>query len=200
MHILWAILGLLTFEATAHTLRPGDVILQPMSCYLCRMIEIHEQSEFSHMGVVVEVGSETWIGESLGSVRLVKLSEFLGKGDKKRAHLVLRSKEPGPFLLKDAITPLLGSDYDHDFRWDNLGRDGREALYCSELIAKLLNPFLVHDLPTKIMNYDENRESWERYFRGNVPDGLPGNSPADFEKSSQFKRMGTYQDGVWNWN
>lgn len=200
MQILWALLGLLTFEATAHSLRPGDVILQPLHCYLCRMIELQEASEYSHMGVVIETSPEVWIAESLGSVKVVKLSDFLGKGDKTRAHLLLRPREAGPFLLKEAITPLLGSDYDHDFRWDNLGRDGREALYCSELVAKLLNQVLREDLPTKQMNYTENRAYWERYFRGHVPDGLPGNSPADFEKSSQFKRMGTYQDGVWNWN
>jgi hypothetical protein len=200
MRFLWALLGLLTIPAIAGPLRPGDVILQPMRCYLCRMIEIHEQSDFSHIGVVIEVGSETWVGESLGAVRMVKLAEFLAKGDLSRAHLILRPRETVTFALKDAIAPLLGAEYDHAFRWDNLGRDGREALYCSELVAKLLNLFLVQDLPTKLMDYTENRESWERYFRGNVPDGLPGNSPADFEKSSQLKRIGTYQDGVWNWN
>jgi len=200
MHILWAILGLLTFEAAAHTLRPGDVILQPMRCYLCRLIEIHEQSSFAHMGVVIEAKDEVWIGESLGVVKLVKLSDFLAKGDQTRPHLILRSKENVKFNLKEAIAPLLGAGYDHDFRWDNLGRDGREALYCSELVAKLMNPFLKTDLPTKIMDYTVNREAWERYFRGNVPDGAPGNSPGDFEKSNQFYRLGTYQDGVWNWN
>lgn len=200
MHILLALLGLLTFEATAHTLRPGDVILQPMRCYLCRMIEMHEQSSFSHMGVVVEVNNEVWVGESLGVVKLITLSEFLAKGDHTRPHLVIRPKEQVTFRLKEAIVPLLGADYDHDFRWDNLGRDGREALYCSELVAKLLNLFLVKKLPTKIMDYTLNREAWERYFRGHVPDGVPGNSPGDFEKSQQFIRLGTYQDGAWNWN
>ena len=200
MRFLLALLGLLTIPAIAATLRPGDVILQPMRCYLCRMIEIHEQSDFSHMGVVIEVGDETWVGESLGTVKMVKLAEFLAKGDQTRAHLIVRPREAVTFALKEAIAPLLGAEYDHDFRWDNLGRDGREALYCSELVAKLLNQFLLEDLPTKQMNYTENRDYWERYFRGNVPDGLPGNSPADFEKSSQLKRLGTYQDGVWNWN
>lgn len=200
MRILAALIGLITFSAMAKTLRPGDVILQPMRCYLCRMIEVHEQSIYSHMGVVVEVNSEVWVGESLGAVRLVKLADFLSKGDSTRPHLIIRPKENVPFKLKEAITPLLGSEYDHDFRWDNLGRDGREALYCSELVAKLLNQFLVQNLPTKIMDYSLNREAWERYFGGNVPDGMPGNSPGDFEKSKQFNHLGTYQDGTWNWN
>lgn len=197
---LWPFIGLLTFQAAAHGLRPGDVILQPLRCYLCRMIELQERSDYSHMGVVVEAGAEVWVAESLGSVKVVKLADFLGKGDRTRAHLLLRPREAGPFLLKEAVTPMLGSDYDHDFRWDNLGRDGREALYCSELVAKLLNQFLLEDLPTKQMNYTENRDYWERYFRGHVPDGLPGNSPADFANSPQLERLGTYQDGAWNWN
>jgi hypothetical protein len=132
-------------------------------------------------------------------VKVVTLSEFLGKGDKSRPHKLIRSREQATFLLREAIEPIIGAEYDHDFRWDNLGHDGREALYCSELVTKLLNPFLENDIPTKLMDYTQNAEAWSRYFRGNVPQGLPGNSPGDFERSSLFFEVATYQDNQWNW-
>lgn len=201
MRVLWPLLIIWSLSVGAEGLRPGDVILQPMRCYLCRLIELHEDSPFSHMGVVVgEAGGRVLVAESLGSVRLVELKQFLAKGDASSEHQLLRPREAGPFPLMEAVAPWLGAPYDHDFRWDNLASDGREKLYCSELVAKLLNLFLEDDLPTKIMDYSRNRAEWERYFRGAVPDGLPGNSPADFARSPQFELLGTYQDGQWNWN
>ena len=200
MRALFALISFLSLSSWAHELRPGDVILQPMRCQLCRMIEQHEGSIYSHMGLVVEVAQETWIIEALGDVHLVRLTEFLAKGDNTRPHLILRPREAGPFPLKEVVLPLIGAEYDHDFLWDNLGRDGREAYYCSEIVAKLLNPFLLNDLPTKKMDYSLNRAYWERHFRGKIPEGLPGNSPGDFEKFNQFIRLGTYQGGIWSWN
>lgn len=190
----------ISISAQARELQVGDVILQPLRCYLCRMIEQHENSIYSHMGIVVATTKEVVVAEAWGVVRKISLAEFLQKGDQSRPHLVLRPLEAGHFLLEEALSPLLGAEYDHDFRWDNLGQDGREALYCSELVTKLLNPFFTQDIPTKIMDYTENAESWSRYFRGNVPQGLPGNSPGDFERSPLFKKIGTYVGGQWNWN
>ncbi len=201
MRALGFLLTFLVLPVWAMSMRPGDVILQPMRCYLCRLIEMHEESSFSHMGVVVDVeGERVWVAEALGVVRLVELGEFLQKGGSTREHLWLRPRESGPFPLLAAVKPWLGAPYDHEFRWNNVAADGREKLYCSELVAKLLNLFLVDDLPTKTMDYSRHRTEWERYFRGQVPDGLPGNSPADFERSAQFDHLGNYLDGVWNLN
>lgn len=184
----------------AFDFRSGDVILQPLKCYLCGLIEQHENSSFAHLGIVIEVApKEVWVAESLGKVKMIRLSEFLAKGDKTRPHKLIRPREQVRFALREALEPLIGADYDHDFRWDNLGRDGREALYCSELVTKLLNPFLQNDIPTKLMDYTQNAEAWSRYFRGNVPQGLPGNSPGDFERSPLFVEVATYQDNRWNW-
>jgi len=187
--------------ARTNSLRAGDIILQPLKCYICSMIEQHENSSFSHMGLVVEANAqEVIIAEAWGVVRTIPLNDFLKKGDQTRPHVAIRSKEKGPFLLVEAVAPLLGAEYDHDFRWDNLGKDGREALYCSELITKLMNPFLKRTIPTKLMDYTENAEAWSRYFRGHVPQGLPGNSPGDFERSPLFYPIGSYQDQQWTWN
>lgn len=177
----------------------GDVLLQPRRCYLCSLIEQHENSIYSHMSLVVKVDDEVWVADSLTQVRIQKLSEFMGQGDLSRPHKVLRLKEVLRGDLMTSVIPLLGAEYDREFRWDNLGRDGREALYCSEFVAKALNVHIDNKISTKIMNYDVNRELWERYFGGDTPDGLPGNSPGDFEKSPLFYQAGSFEAGRWIW-
>jgi len=200
MRILWALLGLTLAAPGFARFEVGDVILQPMRCYLCRLIEQHENSIYSHLGLVVQVSPEVLVAQSLGQVRLSKLSDFLTQADATRPQLLIRLKEQVNADLLADLLPWLGADYDHDFRWDNLGRDGREALYCSELVTKILNPYLTQKIPTKIMRYEQNHEAWERYFRGNIPEGLPGNSPGDFERSRLFEKLATFEDSQWTWN
>jgi hypothetical protein len=171
-----------------------------MRCYLCRLIEQHERSVYSHLGIVVLSSPEVLVAESQGSVKLTPLADFLRQADPTREQMILRLKERADLPLKEAIQAWIGADYDHDFRWDNLGRDGREALYCSELVTKLLNPYLLNKIPTKLMDYSENHAAWESYFRGDIPQDLPGNSPGDFERSLLFDKIGTVQGNTWNWN
>lgn len=193
-------LFLLTPYLWASQWQVGDVILQPKRCYLCGYIEAHENSIFSHMSVVVSVkNNEVIVAESLTKVRLLSLEDFLKLGDNRRHHKAIRLIEVAKLDLMKEVRPLLGADYDSDFRWDNLGRDGREALYCSELVAKIMNPFLSRKIPTKIMDYSLNFDFWNNYFQGNIPQGLEGNSPGDFEKSPLFFEVARYEDGQWNW-
>lgn len=197
--LLVALLALFPVLASAEALRIGDVLLQPKKCYLCRMIEEHESTSFSHMGVVIKGGQNPQIAEALGDVHVIPLDKFLQQGDLTRAVKVLRLKERAFLPLRDGIMTWLGAEYDRDFQWDNFDEQGRERVYCSEFITKLLNPYLKDQIPTKIMNYDLNREAWWRYFNGRVPDGLPGNSPADFEKSDLFETVGVFQGNKWIW-
>jgi len=202
MGSLISILLLLSFPALARdaSLRVGDVLLQPLQCYLCGLIEAHENSPFAHMGVVVRTRPQILIAEALGEVRVVPLADFLAKGDATRALLARRPFEDVGDDLLELLRPWLGAAYDGAFRWDNLGADGREVFYCSELVTKLLNQRLRDPVPTKRMEYTLNRAVWERYFGGPAPDGLPGNSPGDFERSPLFRDLATYEGGAWNWN
>ncbi|MFP5458242.1 MAG: YiiX/YebB-like N1pC/P60 family cysteine hydrolase, partial [Bacteriovoracia bacterium] len=187
-------------QALAASLRAGDVILQPLRCYSCSLIEQQEGSDYAHMGLVVKGGNNPLIAESLGQVRVVSLAEFLAKGDPSRAHKILRPRERTTFRLLEAIAPWLGAEFDRAFRWDNLGRDGREAFYCSELVTKLLNQFLETPMRPKPMDYSENFAGWSAYFNGDVPQGEPGISPADYERSDLFKPLGTIKGNAWTWH
>lgn len=195
-------LFLLVFFATSvwAEFRVGDVILQPRRCYVCSLIEAQEQSPFSHMSVVVKVEAQkVWVADSLTQVRVQSLESFLNEGDATRAHKVFRFKEKLIGRLWDSVEPLLGAEFDGAFLWDNLGRDGREALYCSEFVTKAINNHLKNKFPTKAMDYSVNRETWDQLFGGSAPHGLPGNSPADFEKSKLLRLVAIEEEGGWSW-
>lgn len=191
--LIWLILP----PAWALDWRPGDVLLQPVVCGLCQLIEAEERTPFAHMGVIIRGGADPLVAEAWGQVRVVSLRQFLSKGDPTREVWGMRLKEMMTANLELAVIPLKGADYDSAFLWDNLGHDGREAFYCSELVTKLLNPFLQHKIVTKPMHYEEARSSWENYFNGHPPDGLPGNSPGDFQRSNLFRPIAYYRDGLW---
>ena len=64
-------------------LRSGDILLQPLHCWACNLIEAETESEFSHIGVVTKVeNGEVFVGEAFTKVREVTLEEFNSKTQK----------------------------------------------------------------------------------------------------------------------
>ncbi len=192
------VLILLPFSAFGLELKIGDIILQPLQCWTCHLIMAQEKSPFSHMGLVVSTRPEVLVAESLGSVKLTSLKEFLGR-TKGQHHSVKRFKDASVVqyfrqhekqFLKFFQDHYEGLPYDPEFLWENVNGNGQEKLYCSEMIAKLLEEFLRIEMPLKKMKYDINREHWIEYFKGNPPDGKWGNAPADFERSLLFYEVG----------
>ena len=182
----------------APELKVGDVLLQPLDCWSCDLIEDEEQSIYSHMGVVISV-RPTLVADSRRKVEVQTLKEFNSITQKGQAIRVLRFKNSkivneletkSEELLRLFMSEFNGLEYDHDFLWDNFSPDGNQKLYCSEMVAKLFQAFLGIDPIIKRMHFSRNREVWERYFRGNVPVGKWGNSPADFERSDWFYVVG----------
>lgn len=180
-------------------LKPGDVLLQPLNCWSCFLIEAQEESIYSHMGVVLEVTPEIIIAESLGTVRKVSLEEFSKKTEAGQKIMVLRFRNENiseaiesaqPAFMKMFKDEFEGMTYDSEFLWNNFDENGREKMYCSEMISKFFQYFLHIDMPIKRMKYDKYREHWITYFRGNPPDGKWGNAPADFDRSELFYRLG----------
>lgn len=180
-------------------LKVGDILLQPLHCSSCTLIEEQEGTIYSHMGMIIQIEPEVLVVESLGTVRSLSFEVFRARNQKEQ--------NLGVYRLKDekAVTSLSenqkqfsdffferfsGLTYDKEFLWDNLDEKGLEKLYCSEMITKLLNGFLQISIPTKIMKFDKNRDYWIRYFNGNPPDNKPGNSPGDFERSDLFHKVG----------
>ncbi len=188
----------------AFELRTGDIILQPLSCHACWLIEQEEGGPYSHMGVVMNIEGTSYVAEALHGVELTPLADFIKRPTQKRLHLVIRHLEleyladfyPSSFLdlesnlIFDFSQNYFGMPYDHEFLWDNQDEYGRQKFYCSEMITKLMNPYLVNKVLTKKMHFHYNRDYWFQYFHGNIPDGLPGNSPMDYYNSGYFKAVG----------
>ena len=182
-------------------LKTGDVLLLPVQCHLCQMIEAEEHTPYAHAGVVLIENQQPQILEAWDRVSKTPLANFLRRRKKNSHALLLRpitSQGAEVRIKHEALSALYDSEfkghsYDRDFLWDN--RDARgETLYCSELVAKLLNPFLPRPIPTKPMHYDQYREQWIQYFHGAPPTGKPGLSPGDFERSPLFKKKTYFED------
>ena len=175
-------------------LQTGDVILVELNCYGCTLIASTTDSRFSHSGVVIREEREIYVAEALGDVHLLRLSDFLRRA---KSYEIYRNKEiahlkiAGRFQeFEDNFVKLYqsfhGLPFDREYLWDNFDSVGREKLYCSEFLTKILNPFLSSKIPVEPMDFSENWEYWQEYFRGEIPQGKLGNSPATFSQSEDF--------------
>lgn len=185
--------------AYAVELRVGDVLLQPLKCWACSLIEAEEETIYSHIGVVLAVAPEVIVAESFGKVRKLTLVEFNAKTepDQKLSVLRFRNDDLSTDIQNSADTFMKifqedfeGAKYDHDFLWNNLDEVGQEKYYCSELVSKLFQALVGVETPRKRMHFQANREQWMTFFKGNIPDNQWGNSPGDFERSDLFYQVG----------
>ncbi|MFW5887434.1 MAG: YiiX/YebB-like N1pC/P60 family cysteine hydrolase [Bacteriovoracia bacterium] len=188
-----------SFAQDLSKLQTGDVILQPLSCWSCTLIEREENTIFSHVGLIFKDprNNQLWVFEANDTVQRVRFEKFIAKNERGQLAKVIRLKEINnwsPYVKKafsinferDFIENFEGLQYDKQFLWDNTDEDGNEKYYCSELVAKLLNHFIENKIVGKKMHFNYNRELWERYFNGPPPHGKWGIAPADLERSHLF--------------
>jgi hypothetical protein len=186
----------------AFELKSGDVLLISFNCYECRVIESETNSLFSHSGIVIKnEQNEIRIGQSLGFVALYPIEQFLKNRTPGTSVSVYRPKQFIDLDLADQIilnhqmlaifnSDFLGAPFDARYEWDNYDELGRELLYCSEFIAKFIDHFL--DTPTipYKLTYKKNESYWFKYFKGKIPEGVLGNSPASFSYDDRFVFIG----------
>lgn len=180
-------------------LKAGDVLLQPLKCKACSLIEAEEETIYSHIGVVLAVRPEVIIGEAFSTVRKISLKDFNAKTEPGQKIMAIRFRNEelsdhiqnsASAFMKTFDEDFLGAKYDHDFRWNNFDDKGNEKFYCSEMVSKLFQAFVGIETPIKRMHFQNNRDQWMIYFRGNIPDHEWGNSPGDFERSDLFYQVG----------
>jgi hypothetical protein len=219
--ILVVFLSLITTAATApsslatpqQNLQPGDVVLLALDCYICKAISKTTQSPFNHSGLVIDVAKSGSMGDvtlaqSLGDTSTLALDDFLAQAKSGSRYAVLRpaelqrirSSDPARYQnlirrLKSYFdSQMLGRKFDDEYLWDNIDADGQELLYCSEMIQKTLNHILLNPIPPVGMDYLIMWDFWSDYFKGNVPQGELGNSPASLAASEQMVMI--YEDIV----
>ena len=113
---------------------------------------------------------------------LVRSKELSNKYVNKEDKISLNS-----FLLEYFEENYEGLEYDSEFLWNNYDKKGKEKLYCSEMITKLLNTKLESKMPTYPMTYDRAMDFWKTFFKTPIPEGKPGNNPGSFLKSGLFQ-------------
>lgn len=183
-------------------LQSGDVLLISFNCYECRVIESETNSAFSHSGVVLKDEKRTLrIAQSLGRVALYPLDEFLKNRTPGTQVAVYRPKEwmnssnSEREILQERMLSLFndqfkGLPFDGRYLWNNFDSSGRELLYCSEFIAKFLDHFLSSPTIPFPLSYKKNEAYWLKYFKGMIPEGELGNSPASFSSDERFIFIG----------
>lgn len=191
------------FALELSDLSGGDIVTLSLNCYECRMIESETESAFSHSGVVlIDEQGRTRIAQSLGRLDHFSLAEFTKnitpgtkvhvyrprelKGLDKKSRTMLDKNMLDTFNEKFKNAP-----FDSKYLWNNFNSQGVELLYCSEFIAKFLDHFLAQKTIPFPISYKKNYVYWMAYFKGIVPEGELGNSPASFSRDARFEFIGT---------
>jgi hypothetical protein len=184
-------------------LRAGDVLLISLNCFECRMIESETNSAFSHSGVVVvDQNGQLKIAQSLGRLDLFTYEAFTKNKTPQSTLSVYRPKEfkniKGLKLKKLEldmynvfVEKFKNAPFDSKYLWNNFSTSGAELLYCSEFIAKYLDYFLSKKTIPFPITYQKHYDYWLQYFKGVVPEGELGNSPASFSRDERFEFVGT---------
>ena len=186
----------------AFELSSGDVLLISFNCFECRIIESETNSLFSHSGIVVKNEfNEIRIAQSLGNVDLFSLDQFLKNITPGTEVSVFRplsffnllpagKKKLDRKMLSIFNSKFKGAPFDVRFLWDNFDQNGNELLYCSEFIAKFIDHFLEAPTLPYPLSFKKNNDYWLKYFNGDIPEGVLGNSPASFSFDKRFVFLG----------
>lgn len=178
---------IVTSSLFALKLKAGDILLQPLHCRLCNLIEAQTESIYSHIGIVINDKSD--VAEAYTKVRKITLTEYLAKTQKRQKVKVLRPKFEVGNIEKDYLVRFDNRSYDSEFLWDNFDEKG-ERIYCSELVYKLLALYS-SDIPEPLpMKYDINTDLWYKFFKGNIPFNKLGISPSMFDDEDRFELIG----------
>ncbi|MBF0315931.1 MAG: hypothetical protein HQK52_21095 [Oligoflexia bacterium] len=198
MIILFASITTAHTTQQLHDFQSGDIILLPVDCKSCTMIEEETGTIYSHSGIVLKNPSgELFVAESSTHVSTIPLSTFLSFAEKGQKARLMRPKElahlgataPELFaqfeknIWQAFVSQFKGLPFDEEYIWGNVNEELVEKLYCSEFITKLLNIFLRDKINPKPMSFSKHYSYWYQYFHGRIPEGELGNAPADFFRS-----------------
>ncbi|MBV2168735.1 MAG: hypothetical protein KUL82_08520 [Bdellovibrio sp.] len=126
------------------------------------LVQYEPGGRFAHTAIQVDELGDQWLNSYPGEgVALISWEQLQERG-------VIADVIEIPQKIKlSQITPYMGRPFDFWYSWSD------EALYCTELIAKLLN------IPTHPMSF--NKKVWPKNYW--ALEGTPGLSP----------------DGLWTW-
>lgn len=161
------------------TFKTGDVIYQSSKSGQGLAIQLATGSKFSHVGMIVERGSELMVFEAIQPVKLTKFNDFIKRGEGGH-YVVSRLKNAEKVWTESAkqkldvfINQQLGKDYDIHFDWSD------DEMYCSELVWKAYKSIVgleVGDL-SALRTYDLSQPEVKRQMEARYGDNIPWDEP-----------------------
>lgn len=125
--------------------REGDVIFQTSQSQQSPLIQIATRSKISHCGIIVMRNGKPYVLETLKTLVITPLDQFIARGEGGKYWLKRSKKEN----IKIKYDSYLGKPYDLAFKFDN------GKFYCSELVYDIYKNQLGIELcmPKKVSAY-----------------------------------------------
>jgi hypothetical protein len=141
----WLIEPLSAEDAPISDVREGDVIFQTTQSSQSPLIQIGTRSRITHCGIIVMRDGETYVLETLRTLVLTPLDEFITRGQDGKYWLKRSDKEN----IQIEYSHYLGKPYDAAFSFDN------DIYYCSELVYDIYKKQLGIELckPKQVGDY-----------------------------------------------
>lgn len=171
-------------DRDASSWRTGDLIFTALPSTAGSVISSTTASPVSHVGILVRrPEGRLTVVHAAGRVREDPIERFATYGDGRWAvsRFAFASPENRRRFV-EAARKLIGLPYDRAYRLDN------EAIYCSELVYRAFLDGL-DSVPSAPRPMDfkaggpEAWAFWVKFFHGDVPQGLPGVTPAQYLES-----------------
>lgn len=135
--IALAIGALFAKENTEAEIKDGDIIFQTSKSMQSNPIQLATKSKYSHCGIIYKKGSDFYVYEAVGPVKLTSMKEWIARG-KNNTYVVKRLKNVEKIITPDVLKKMKqvgdqfkGKPYDITFEWDD------NRIYCSELVWKI---------------------------------------------------------------
>ncbi|MCD6062351.1 MAG: hypothetical protein K0R82_262 [Flavipsychrobacter sp.] len=187
--------------ATSYNVQPGDILFQDLDCgAACDAIESVTEGangmDFSHCGIVVQMGNEMMVVEAYGAVKVTPVDSFLMRSkDAAGKPKVLIGRLKDESILADESAEIakgyVGKEYDESFDLKN------DKYYCSELVyecfkvANKNKPFFqLNKMTFKAPRTEAIMPFWMDYFKKldkAVPEGKPGINPGAMSRSDKLQ-------------
>ncbi|WP_276132148.1 YiiX/YebB-like N1pC/P60 family cysteine hydrolase [Polluticoccus soli] len=185
-----------------YNIQPGDVLFQDLDCGAeCDAIEKVTEGidgmDFSHCGIVVQMGNEMMVVEAYGAVKATLVNDFLARtkdASGKPRVVIGRLKDEQSSLADESAEiakKYIGKGYDDAFEM------GNDKYYCSELVyecfkkANKNKPFFqLNKMTFKEPGTDTIMSFWVDYFKKlgkPVPEGKKGINPGAMSRNKDIQ-------------
>ena len=178
-----------------YDIKEGDIVFQITSSSQCKAVQIATNSQYTHIGIVVNCNGDLKVLEALNPVRYTNFYEWINRGE--NSHFVLkRVKDKYANLLSkyklysiSYVRSLLGLPYDSYFEWSD------KKMYCSELVWKIYKQVYQIEIGKlkRLKDFNLDAPTVKQILKERYGNNIPLNgiviSPADIFESEILKTI-----------